>query len=751
MNMSFGGGTMKPSGGTIAPQRILIVDDEPLFRRAYRSLLNGNGRIIEESATGQDAIRRLDERDIDVVVLDLMLPDIGGVEIMEWMERSQIATSVIVFSADEAIDSAIHALRRGAFEFIRKHCDPDDLIKAVERALQQRRMEIEHALMTSQIERSERLHRFLVEQSPDLIYTVDKRGHFVFINPRVESLLGYTPEELIDQHYSVIVHEDDMERAHYAFNERRMGERATINFEVRLKNKQHGTRHFDNRMVVAILSSQGVYSQDTAPQLNFVGTSGVARDITDRKRAEETIAFQAFHDLLTELPNRTLFMDRLQLAVTQAKRRNQRIGVMFLDIDRFKLINDTYGHQEGDSLLKEFALRIRGCLRSGDTLARQGGDEFTVLLPDINTPDDVFVIAKKMLAELKRPFSVGSRDFVATASIGIAIYPEDGDTSATLIRNADIAMYQAKAQGKNGFLEFKPSMNTAHVKRISLENDLRQALKDGTQFELHFQPQVSVAQGAVVGIEALIRWHHPVQGLISSDEFISLAEETGMIVTISDWVLQAGCAQLKKLRQKGYLDLKLGINLSPAEFERDDLLERVIAPLDQHAIPHDAIEIEITEHLLMKDAESVITKVRQLRQAGLHVAIDDFGTRYSSLNYLRRFAVSRIKIDQSFVRDLRGNDDSTAIIQAILGIAKSFNLRILAEGVETEIQRQTLSRLGCDEMQGYFFSRPLSATALDAFLSGFSLNTLSETDAQPIRRDVVRLPSPAFTAPACQA
>ena len=224
-----------------------------------------------------------------------------------------------------------------------------------------------------------------------------------------------------------------------------------------------------------------------------------------------------------------------------------------------------------------------------------------------------------------------------------------------------------------------------------------------------------------------------------------------MIVTISDWVLQAGCAQLKKLRQKGYLDLKLGINLSPAEFERDDLLERVIAPLDQHAIPHDAIEIEITEHLLMKDAESVITKVRQLRQAGLHVAIDDFGTRYSSLNYLRRFAVSRIKIDQSFVRDLRGNDDSTAIIQAILGIAKSFNLRILAEGVETEIQRQTLSRLGCDEMQGYFFSRPLSATALDAFLSGFSLNTLSGTDAQPIRRDVVRLPSPAFTAPACHA
>ncbi|MFT3850840.1 MAG: EAL domain-containing protein [Propionivibrio sp.] len=749
MNIFLGGEAMVPKTAATATQRILIVNDEPLFRRAYRSLLNGNGRIIEESGTGQDTIRRLDRRDIDVVVLDLMLPDIGGVEIMEWMERSRIATSVIVFSADESIDSAIHALRRGAFEFIRKHCDPDDLIQAVERALHRRRMEAEHALMTSQLKHSERLHRFLVEQSPDLIYTVDNRGHFVFINPRVESLLGFKPEELIDQHYSVIVHEDDMERAHYAFNERRMGERATINFEVRLKNKQQGTRHFDNRMIVAILSSQGVYAQDATPDLRFVGTSGVARDITDRKRAEETIAFQAFHDLLTELPNRTLFLDRLQLAVTQAKRRNQRIGVMFLDIDRFKLINDTYGHQEGDVLLKEFALRVRACLRSGDTLARQGGDEFTVLLPDINTPDDVFVIARKIMTELRRPFSVGARDFVATASIGIAIYPEDGDTSTTLIRNADIAMYQAKAQGKNGFLEFKPSMNTAHIERISLENDLRRALEDGSQFELHFQPQVCVSRGSVVGIEALIRWHHPVQGLISSDEFISLAEETGMIVRISDWVLQAGCVQLKKLRRQGHLDLKLGINISPAEFERDDLLERIVTPLDQHSIPHDAVEIEITEHLLMKDAESVIAKVRQLRHAGLLVAIDDFGTRYSSLNYLRRFSISRIKIDQSFVRDLCANDDSTAIIQAILGIAKSFDLSILAEGVETEMQRQTLSRLGCDEMQGYLFSRPLSAPELDTFLADFAPDSRHQAIEQAPGHNAGWSTSPACAASAC--
>lgn len=702
----------------VESQRILIVDDEPRFRTAYRELLSGPGRSIEECSCGKDALQRLGGRDIDVVVLDLKLPDIGGIEIMDWLTRNHISTSVIVFSADESIDSAIQALRQGAFEFIRKHCDPNEVIDSVDRALRRRRMEQEHALMTGRLEQSERLHRFLVEQSPDLIYTLDSNSRFIFVNGRVESLLGYKRDELIGQHYSVIVHEDDVDQALYAFNERRIGERATNNFEVRLVNKQSGVRHFENRMIVAILSSQGIYTQEEeAPQQQFMGTSGVARDITERKRAEEMIAFQAFHDLLTGLPNRTLFMDRLELSITQANRRNQRLGVMFLDIDRFKLINDTYGHPEGDQLLKEFAQRVRQCLRSGDTLARQGGDEFTVLLPDINSADDVITIAKKMLFELKRPFTVAERDFLATVSIGIAVYPEDGNNSEDLIRNADIAMYQTKAQGKNGYVEFQASMNTNHVERISLENDLRQAIKQGDQFELHFQPQINLTLGRVIGFEALIRWNHPTQGLISPDAFIPLAEEGGMILPISDWVLEAGCAQLATLRRKGFVDLKMGINLSPREFERSDLFERVTGPLNRHGIPPEAIEIEITESLLMKDAEAIIAKVRQLRRTGMRISIDDFGTRYSSLNYLRRFSVSSLKIDQAFVRDISLGHGSNAIIHAILGIAHSFGLHVLAEGVETEAQKQALLRLGCDEMQGFLFSRPLPAAQVEAFLA----------------------------------
>jgi diguanylate cyclase (GGDEF)-like protein/PAS domain S-box-containing protein len=562
------------------------------------------------------------------------------------------------------------------------------------------------------------MHRFLVEQSPDIIYTLDNEGRFVFINRRAETLLGYEQNELLGKHYSVIVHPEDIAQANYNFNERRIGDRAATNVEIRLKSKDlsKGFLHFDNRVIVTILSSQGVYaSKDDSPLGNFVGTAGVARDITERKKAEETIAFQAFHDLLTGLPNRVLFKDRLELAVIQAERRQQRLGVMFIDLDRFKLVNDTYGHPEGDELLKAFARRTRACLRSGDTLARLGGDEFTVLLPDINSESDVITIADKIMSEMCAPFLVGGHDYHASASIGIAIFPEDGNTPDSLVRNADIAMYQTKSQGKNGYLHFNSSMSSNQQDRIILENDLRAAIRSGDQFELHYQPQVSQSNQRIIGFEALIRWQHPTRGLIGPDEFIPLAEEAGLIIGISDWVLNAGCRQLQLWRNAGFDQFKLAINLSPKEFEQGNLVDRINRFISAYNIPPAAIEIEITESLLMNDAEKVIDKVSQLRLAGIRVSIDDFGTRYSSLNYLRRFPVSSIKIDQSFVRDLIPNY-APAIIDAIIGISHSFSLDVLAEGVETEDQCQELSKLGCDKMQGFYFSRPLPAAAIETML-----------------------------------
>jgi len=699
-------------------QNILIVDDEARFRSAYKILLAGEQRTVSEAATGQEAIDLLKTGQQDLVILDLKLPDISGLEIMEWMTVHEIDTAVIVFSADKSINSAIHALRHRAFEFLRKDCDPDDMIIAVERALAHRQREREHAVISAKLTHSERLHRFLVEQSPDMIFTVDQEGRFTFINGRVQSLLGYAPGELLGQHYSTIIAAHDREHVHYAFNERRVGQRATSNLEVRLARKPSTSQPRSNVPLTAILSSQGIYESSNLTQPGrFLGTSGVARDISERKVAEETIAFQAFHDLLTKLPNRILFADRLEMAIVQASRRKEKLAVMFLDLDRFKLVNDTYGHQVGDQLLREFSARVRQSLRTGDTLARQGGDEFTALLPSLTNSDDVNIIADKILGELRKPFTVADAQFLATASIGIAIYPDDAVNAQDLIRCADMAMYQVKGQGKNGYAAFQPHMHTAHLDRLSLEHDLRKAVEQGDQFELHFQPQVDSLAGRVVGVEALIRWRHPREGMISPEIFIPIAEEAGLIVGISDWVLREACARLADLRQRGFVDLRLGVNLSPREFERADLLERIQIPLEEFNIPTEALEIEITESLLMKDVDSIVARIKRLRHTGIHISIDDFGTRYSSLNYLRRFSVNRIKIDQSFVRDLDSSQDSRAIIQAIVGIARNFSLHVMVEGVETDRQVALLRQLGCNEMQGYFFSRPLLPGQLIEYLS----------------------------------
>jgi diguanylate cyclase (GGDEF)-like protein/PAS domain S-box-containing protein len=695
---------------------ILIVDDEARIRAAYRQLLAAEGRQIDECGTGREAIDRLGRQCVDVLVLDLGLPDINGREVMEWVSRHQLSTSIIVFSAEDTIDAAILALRRGACEFIRKNSDPQDLVRTVEQVLRRRRIEREHALMTAQLEQSERLHRFLVENSPDIIYTLDSEGCFVFVNNRVESLLGYDNGELIGQHYSKIVHPDDRENARYAFAERRVGTRATFNFEIRLCCKDHAVRHFENRSIVAILSSQGVYCADDAEQRRrFLGTSGVLRDITERKKAEETIAYQAFHDLLTGLPNRVLFRDRLDLAINQAKRRHHRVGVMYLDIDRFKVVNDTYGHAEGDELLRHFARRVRNCLRGSDTLSRQGGDEFTILLPDIEAADAIETIAAKILNELQPPFDVGGKNFTTSASIGIAIYPDNGTSAEELLRHADIAMYEVKHRGKNGFLCYAPAMSANHAERIELENELRIAL-DMHEFELFYQPQVSVSQQRVIGVEALVRWRHPQRGLVPPNSFIPIAEENGLIFRLSDWVLDEACRQMSIWAAAGIDDLRVAVNISPIEFEREDFVRRVIAPARKYGINPSRFEVEITENLLVHDAERVTSNIGALREFGMRISIDDFGTRYSSLNYLRRFSVNTVKIDQSFVRDIKYRDDKSPVISAIVGIARGFDLNVIAEGVETPEQADALADLGCDDMQGFLFCRPQPAPELTDFL-----------------------------------
>jgi diguanylate cyclase (GGDEF)-like protein len=401
--------------------------------------------------------------------------------------------------------------------------------------------------------------------------------------------------------------------------------------------------------------------------------------------------------------------------MAQSKRSGGNIGVMFIDLDRFKLVNDTHGHAEGDELLKNVAQRLSICLRASDTLARQGGDEFTVLLPDLSQPEDAIMIAEKIQDELKYPFNVAGQEFRATASIGISIFPRDGDSAELLLKNADIAMYKVKADGKNGYKFFTQEMNSCYHERISLENDLRLAIEN-SEFELYYQPQINVKSRIIVGFEALIRWRHPVHGLLNPSGFIDFAEEAGLITSITDWVLEEACSQIVLWRAMGLHNLRIAINFSALEFNTSDVVDRIDNCLIRHRLPGNVLDVEITENLLLHDVSGVIDKIKNVRERGILISIDDFGTRYSALNYLRKFPIDTIKIDKSFVRDLNEHHNSLPIIHAIIGIARGFGLHLLVEGIETRFQMNTLLELGCEVMQGFLFSKPLPAGEAERLL-----------------------------------
>jgi predicted signal transduction protein with EAL and GGDEF domain len=367
-------------------------------------------------------------------------------------------------------------------------------------------------------------------------------------------------------------------------------------------------------------------------------------------------------------------------------------------------------------LLKGVAGRLQSCVRRSDTLARLGGDEFTILLPDLSDADDAAIISQKVIDELRRPLSVGGQEVRATASIGIALYPNDGSEAESLVKHADIAMYHVKTAGKNGYAFFSPEMNAAFHQKLTLETELRRALDHG-ELELWYQPQISVSRRQVVGMEALIRWRHPQRGMLLPMTFIPVAEEAGLIARISDWVLEQSCLQLARWRGDGFDGLRMSVNLSPRDFDKADVLDRVLATLHRHRVPPQALEIEITENLLMREAESVADAVKRLRDSGVRICFDDFGTRFANFGYLQKFSVTSLKLDQSFVRDLTAAHPYSPIISAIVGIARGFGLHLIAEGVENKLQRDVLLKLGCDEMQGHLFGPALESSQASALLS----------------------------------
>ena len=428
----------------------------------------------------------------------------------------------------------------------------------------------------------------------------------------------------------------------------------------------------------------------------------ILSDITDRKRVEEHHRHLAEHDFLTDLPNRVLFLDRLHQALAVARRKQTKVAVMFLDLDRFKGINDSFGHHVGDAVLKEVATRLSGCVRGVDTVSRQGGDEFVVILADIGGADQAAHVAGSVMQAVARPVHYGELKVSLSVSIGISIYPSDGDDVDTLLKHADVAMYHAKQTGRNAFSFFNAEMNAHVIERVQMENKLRQALANG-EFELAYQPEINIASGMAFGVEALLRWRHPERGLLLPGQFMDVAEETGLMVPIGDWVLREACRQAAAWRDAG-VPVMMAVNLSTGQFMHDHVVQSVEAALAASGLAPEYLDLEIREEVIMSNNEKAIATVKALRERGISLTIDDFGTGFSSLSYLRRFPLSKLKIDRSFVDDITRKPADAAIILAIIAVARSLKLRVIAEGVETAEQLRFLQQHGCDEYQGYYAS-----------------------------------------------
>ena len=558
-------------------------------------------------------------------------------------------------------------------------------------------------LATAERMRSEDRFRAMAQNAADVVAVLDGDGILRYVSPSVRPILGFEPEALIGTGIFEVVHHDERQKAKAMLSDLVASSGKVTKTELRVFDAHGGARHFD-----AVLNNL----------LDNESVGGIvlnARDVTERKVLEQELEHQAFHDPLTGLANRALLRDRVQHALTRSERDASQLAVLFFDLDDFKTINDSLGHAVGDEVLSQVATRLHSCLRPGDTAARLGGDEFAVLLEPAGRAAAVLV-ARRFLEAIATPFTAQQREIAVRASIGVAVAPAGEWTTDEFLRNADVAMYAAKGQGKARYEVYEPDMSTAAVERVELEADLRRALENDELF-LHYQPIVALEDGRLIGVEALVRWQHPRRGVISPASFVSLAEDTGLIGSVGRVVLTEACRQGREWASNGS-PIRINVNISAKQLQRPDLVDEVAEVLNQTGFDPSLLVFEITESTVMRDAVESLLRLEQLRKLGVSLAIDDFGTGYSSLSYLKRFPIDVLKIDKSFVDGLTGGAEESALVRAIVQIGRTLRLRTVAEGIESADQLAELLRIGCDAGQGYYFSPPVPAHEISAMLMG---------------------------------
>ena len=550
-----------------------------------------------------------------------------------------------------------------------------------------------------------RRYSSIFEHATEGIFQTTPEGRYLNANPALARIYGHASAD------DLVEHLHDIQRQLYVLPERRAEFVRLMQAQEMVRNFESQVYRHDGSIIWISENARAVKKADGSVQF-FEGT---VVDITERKLHDAELEYQASHDSLTGLPNRSLLRDRIEQAIGKARRDGHLVAVVFVDLDHFKLINDSLGHHVGDRLLLEVADRLVACVRGHDSVARQGGDEFVIVLTEQHDENEIIAIVSRLLEVISQPWVDEDQEYGISCSVGISCYPQDGDDPDALLRCADAAMYKAKASGRSTYHFYTPELNLAISERLELENSLRHAL-DRDEFRVYYQPRIEVTSGRIIGAEALIRWDCPGKGIIPPDSFISIAEETGLIIPIGQWILREACRQNSAWQRAGLPAISISVNLSPIQFRHAGLVQSVADALQQADLDPACLELELTESFVMHDAERINIAMQSLKALGVDIAVDDFGTGYSSLSYLKRFPVDRLKVDKSFVRDIDSDPDDAAIVRAIITLGHALGLKVVAEGVETRAHHEFLRQHGCDELQGYYFSRPVPALEMEALL-----------------------------------